>query len=128
MKRGMQTWLRWTDISLRTLHIAVASALFGGILFQQGYTQLKPWHHLVIASGLALLAAQWLHDKKWLHRGKGLMVFIHVLFALSIHFFPNSKIPILWAIVISGSVGSHMPRRYRHWSCTDGWEKRYDQF
>lgn len=31
-KRGKKTMLRWVNIGLRTLHIVMASAVFGGVI------------------------------------------------------------------------------------------------
>jgi hypothetical protein len=36
----------------------------------------------------------------------------------------SHRLPILIAVVIIGSVGSHMPRKFRHYSIIYGPEKR----
>lgn len=124
MDRRTESALRWSNILLRTLHIAAAAVLFGGLILQQEYAVFRSWHYGVIASGLALLALEWQHDRRWPHRGKGLLVQLHILLALAVHFWPAQQVLLLWLVLISGSVGSHMPRRLRHWSCIDGWEAR----
>lgn len=115
---------RWLSIILRTGHIGVAAVLFGGTLLLVPPGRLHYWHHATIASGLTLLLLEWLHDRHWPHRGKGLLALFHAGLGLLIHLMPDLTVPLLWLILISGSLGSHMPRRYRHWSIVAGWEQR----
>lgn len=115
---------RWINIVLRTLHIAAAGVVFGAVMLQQKYAVFYYWHHAMIGGGFALLLAEWLHDRRWPHRGKGLLVQLHLLLAVSVHFWPEQEQLIVWLVVISGCIGSHMPRRFRHWSVRDGWEQR----
>ena len=116
--------MRWVNIGVRTLHIAVVAVLFGGVLLAVPAARLGAWHWLTIVSGLVLLVLEWMHDNRWWHRGKGLLVWVHLGLCLLIHAAPALSKPLLWLILISGCVGSHMPRRYRHWSIVEGWEKR----
>jgi len=67
---------------------------------------------------------EWAHDRRWWHRGKGLLIWLHLGLCLLVHILPRMTVPLLWLILISGCVGSHMQRRYRHWSVLEGWEKR----
>ena len=124
LKRQPETMLRWANIILRSLHIALAAVVFGGVILHQQYAAFHNWHHGVIASGLALLALEWGHDRQWPHRGKGLMVQLHILLGLVLHFWPTQQVALLWLVMLSGCIGSHMPRRFRHWSWRDGWEQR----
>jgi hypothetical protein len=43
---------------------------------------------------------------------------------LLVHVATGLAIFLLWGVVISGGIGSHMPRRYRYWSILHGPEKR----
>ena len=36
---------------------------------------------------------------------------------------PGLTVPILWLVLVSGCVGSYMPRSFRHWSILDGTER-----
>jgi hypothetical protein len=49
---------------------------------------------------------------------------IHVLLGVFIHLKPGWTVPLLWGMLISGCIGSHMPRRFRHWSILHGTEMR----
>lgn len=118
---------RWAGIILRTAHIATAAVFFGGCVLRVSFPPLSLWHHGAIASGCLLLILELLHDRCWIHRGKGLLGLLHIGFGLLIHLIPSTQIPLLWLILISGCIGSHMPRRFRHWSFFDGPEKSIPQ-
>ena len=124
MKRQAKIWMRWANICLRTLHIALAAVVFGGVILQEQYAAFRNWHHGAILSGLTLLALEWGHDRCWPHRGKGVLVQAHILFGVILHFWPEQQVILLWLVMLSGCIGSHMPRRFRHWSWKDGWEQR----
>lgn len=116
--------MRWLGIAARTSHIGAASLLFGGLLLAAPFVRLTPWHHLTIATGGFLLLLEWRHDPRWPHRGKGLLALLHLGLCVLIHWAPALTAPLLWMILISGSIGSHMPRKFRHWSILQGWEIR----
>jgi hypothetical protein len=117
--------MRWLGIGARTWHIGAAAVLFGGSLLLVPYARLNFWHHATIASGCLLLALEWGHDRRWPHRGKGLLALFHISLCLLIHAVPSMTIPLLWMILVSGCIGSHMPRRFRHWSILLGWENKH---
>jgi hypothetical protein len=109
-------WTRILDIALRTAHVPVIGVLFGGAIFKIPFDQLLPWRYLAIATGCALIASEVLHGRHWPYQGRGVMVFIHVgLFSL-VYFRPSLAIPCLLAALVVGMVGSHMPKKLRHWS------------
>ncbi len=116
--------LRWYNVSCRTLHLGVMAVLFGGCILAVPYSRLGFWHWSTIFSGILLMILEWAHDRRWWHRGKGLLIWLHLGLCLLIHILPRMTVPLLWLILISGCVGSHMQRRYRHWSVLEGWEKR----
>ena len=120
-------WMRWLTIVIRTAHIGVAAVFFGGCVLHVPFAQLAGWHHLTIATGSGLLLLEWFHDPQWLHRGKGLLTLLHVGLVALVHIAPGLTVPLLWGALVSGCIGSHMPRRFRHWSLLYGrevWEKR----
>jgi hypothetical protein len=109
-------WTRVADILLRTAHIAVAGTLFGGFILHVPFSQLHIWHGLTILTGCGLLSLELYHSLNWPHQGRGVLGILHIGLAGFIHVRPDLVIPLLWVILVSGCVGSHMPRRYRHWS------------
>ena len=118
--------MRWFNILVRTCHIGVSAVLFGGCVLLVPFARLTFWHHLTIASGCVLLGLEWLHDKRWPHRNKGLLAIVHVSLAIGIHLHPELIVPLLWMILVSGCIGSHMPYKYRNWSFRDGLQRRDD--
>jgi hypothetical protein len=119
--------MRWLSIGVRTAHIAVAGVVFGGVVLQAPHDRLALWHWLTIASGGAMLLLEWQHDPNWPHRAKGLLVHLHLLMGLLVHVAAGLGVFLLWGGVISGCIGSHMPRSYRHWSILYGPEKREEK-
>lgn len=119
--------MRWSNILVRTLHIACIAVVFGGIILQPAGTLSPLWHQGMVGSGIVLLILEWLHDSQWPHRGKGLMVHCHILCAIGIPFFPRFAPVLVLLALVFGSVGSHMPRYYRHWSVFHGPEIRKEK-
>jgi hypothetical protein len=120
-------WMRWLDITLRTGHIGAAALLFGGVFFHVPFAQLYLWHHLTIATGVGLVVLELVQDRNWIHQGKGLMTLVHIGLAGSVHLRPDLAILLLWAMLVTGCIGSHMPRRFRHWSILHGKEVRAER-
>jgi hypothetical protein len=113
-------WMRWLDVVLRAAHVLVISVLFGGAFFNIPGYQLLRWRHLTIATGCVLILSEVFHSRLWPFQGRGMMVFIHVgLFSLAC-FQPRLAIPCLVATLIVGMLGSHMPKKLRHWSFIHG--------
>lgn len=116
--------MRWLNIVARTFHLAVSAVLFGGFVLSTPFAHLAVWHRLTIASGFFLLALEWLHDFRWPHRSKGIIAIIHCSLALVIHLRPSLMVPVLWMILVSGCIGSHMPYKFRNWSFIEGLEAK----
>ena len=94
----------------------VISILFGGAVFKIPFTQLAPWRALILASGVALILSEIFYDRHWPIQGRGILVYLHAgLFGL-VYLRPGLAVPCLLAAIVLGMLGSHMPRRFRHWS------------
>ncbi len=87
------------------------------------HDSLLPWFHGVVVSGLLLAGFEYLHDRRWPHRGNGLMSYFHILCTVLAVTIESLTLPLLWVVLISGSVCSHASRKYRHWSFIEGPEK-----
>ncbi|GAB6038019.1 hypothetical protein JCM15519_25780 [Fundidesulfovibrio butyratiphilus] len=116
--------LRWLDIAARTAHLGAAAMLFGCAATAGPAGNSTLWQAVVLATGFLLAALEWLRDRHWPHRGAGLLTFLHVGLVVVLRFHPDWTLALLWAILVVGSVCSHMPRGYRHWSIVQGWERR----
>ncbi len=104
------------DVLLRAAHVLVISVLFGGTVFGVLPASLVSWQHLVLLSGGALIVSEVLHELRWPVQGRGLVVYLHTgLFVLA-WLRPGLAIPALLAALLTGMVGSHMPKRLRYWS------------
>lgn len=113
-------WARGVDIGLRSLHIGVAGVLLGGVIFKQPLSELHYWAWWTVGTGLGLVASEVYHSWRWPYQGRGVMVMLHIACVAVLHAWLQCAVPLMWAALIIGAVGSHMPRKYRHWSFLDG--------
>jgi len=61
---------------------------------------------------------------EFLHQGWGLFLLFKLALLCVIPFAWKYRLPILIAVIIIGSVGSHMPRKFRHYSLIYGPEQK----
>lgn len=109
-------YARGCNIALRTAHLGVTGVLFGGHVFGNGIEQLRPWSYVAILTGVMLMILEAFPDWRYCLEGRGLMVSAKILLVCLIPWFWDARVPILVLVIILGSVGSHMPRRYRHYA------------
>jgi len=110
------------NIALRTAHIAAGGALFGGHVFDVGPERLVAWLWLTLLTGIALVMIEFRHGGRWPAEARGAMVLVKVLSLCALPWLWNYRVPLLAAVIVLGSVGSHMPKRLRHYSLL---ERRY---
>ena len=113
-------WSRALDILLRTGHIGVAGILLGGATFQASLPAVHHYAHLVVLTGLGLVATELHHSLRWPHEGRGLLALSHMLPVALLHLWPAVCAEMLWLALVIGAIGSHMPRNWRHWSLVYG--------
>jgi hypothetical protein len=104
------------NIALRTAHLAAMGILLGGHAFGASAADLVPALWWTIGTGVALatLEAGWRFD--WFHQGRGLITLAKLLLILSVPWLWDYRLPILLAVVVLASVGSHVPARFRYYS------------
>ncbi len=107
---------RYWNIGFRTAHIVVAAALFGGHVFAVPSEQLLWWLYAVIFTGAVLVLFEAYGDPYWCVQARGICVLTKLALLGSIPWLWDYRVPILIAVLIIASVGSHMPRRYRYQS------------
>jgi hypothetical protein len=107
---------RFWNIAFRTAHIVVAAALFGGHVFDAPVEQLHWWLYGTIFTGSVLAVLEAYPHLSWCYEARGVCVLVKLLLLLSIPWLWGYRVPILVVVLIIASVGSHMPRRYRHFS------------
>lgn len=104
---------RFWNIGVRTIHIVAAAALFGGHVFEVPAEQLLWWLYLTICTGSVLVLFEAYGNPSWCFQARGLFVLAKLSLLCSIPWLWDYRVPILVAVLIMASVGSHMPRRYR---------------
>ncbi len=109
-------YARAWNIGLRTVHIALMGILLGGHVFAMSPERLFPWLCASVASGVALTAIEAFSGWRWFYQGRGLFVLFKLLLLCSIPWFWDYRVFILLCVVAIGSIGSHMPGRFRYYS------------
>ena len=107
---------RALNIALRTVHIGATGALFGGHVFDVAKEQLVVWLAMAVASGAVLTVIEAYPKLHWCIQGRGAAVILKMLLLCTIPWLWSYRVPILAAVIIIASVGSHMPARFRYYS------------
>jgi hypothetical protein len=107
---------RAVQIAARTVHIAAMGLLLGGVAYAVPQQELALPIGLTIASGLVLLGVDLWKGGAYLAQGNGVAVLVKLgLLGLG-QFMPGARLEWYLAATVVASVGSHMPRSWRHWS------------
>lgn len=107
---------RALNIALRTAHIAAMGVLLGGHVFDVTPERLKMSLSLTVGTGFLLAALEAGPRLLWLHQGRGLVTMAKVALLCAVPLAWDLRVPILLAVVVLASVGSHMPARFRYFS------------
>ena len=107
---------RWWNIAARTLHLAATGTLLGGHVFGADPDRLLPLLWTAIATGCLMIALEMYPSAHWAHQVCALVVFVKLLLLCLIPLLWAHRVPILLAVVVLAGVGSHAPRRVRHYS------------
>lgn len=112
----MLPYTRGISILFRTVHIAAIGILVGGHVFAAPEARLLPFLYLSIVSGAGLIGIELYSSCKWFYQGKGILVLLKLLLVAAVGVFWEQRVWLLLIAVIIGSVGSHMPGRFRYYS------------
>ena len=113
-------YARAWNIAIRTTHIAATAVLVGGHAFDAPRRDLVPILWLSIGTGGALVFLEAFSVRlRWLVQGRGLMVLAKLALLLLVPLAWSSRLPILLAVIVLASVGSHMPARFRYYSVVE---------
>lgn len=107
---------RAINILLRTAHVATAGILLGGHAFDVAPDRLLWSLGLTIGTGAGLAALEAGPRLLWFHQVRGLMTLGKLILMGAVPFAWDYRLPILLAVVLLASVGSHMPARFRYFS------------
>ena len=107
---------RWWNIAARTVHLAATGMLLGGHLFGADEATLRPLLWVAIASGAVMIAIELYPTAHWAHQVCALFVYAKVGVLCLVPFLWEQRVPLLLTVLVLASVGSHAPRRVRHYS------------
>jgi hypothetical protein len=104
------------NITLRTAHIAAMGILLGGHAFDVSPERLRLSLWLTIGTGLVLAVIEAWPRLVWFHQGRGVMTLAKLALLCVVPLVWDHRLWVLLAIIVLGSVGSHMPARFRYYS------------
>jgi hypothetical protein len=107
---------RALNIGLRTAHLCAMGIVLGGFVFGVAPARLAVSLWVTVGTGLLLTGAEIGFRATWFHEGRGLMTIVKLLLLCALPLVHGARLPLLFAVVVIGSVGSHMPGRFRHYS------------
>lgn len=107
-------WWRWLGIALRTAHIVGVVVMGAGVLGAAPQA-LTVGTALVLASGLALLAAELAHGRVRLGELAGAVVVLKLAVIGWMALDAARASFLFWALLVLSTIVSHAPRRVRHW-------------
>ena len=116
---------RLLSVACRTVHLAAFGLLLGGHAWGVEAERLLAALWLTAGSGVALVVTESLGSARWLLEGRGAMVLLKLTLLLVVPFAWDLRVPLLLAVVVVASVGSHMPRRFRHRTLLALWRDRW---
>jgi hypothetical protein len=107
---------RWLNIGARTVHLAATGILLGGHVFGAASSVLMPLLWVAIVTGGVMIAVELYPTAHWAHQVCALVVFLKLAVLCLIPFMWDHRVPLLLVVVALAGVGSHAPRRVRHYS------------
>ena len=117
-------YARYWNIFFRTLHLVAISILVGGHAFGASAHQLRPLLFGAIVTGAGMIVVDAYPAFQFWHQGWGLFTLFKLALLCVIPFAWSYRLPILIAVIVIGSVGSHIPKKFRHYSLIYGWEQK----
>jgi hypothetical protein len=110
---------RACNIALRTAHIGATGILLGGHFFGVAAGRLLPMLYMAILSGAALAVAEVYPNWRSVFEVRSLVIASKVIVLCLVPLLWNYRVAILFVVLMMASAGSHMPRRFRHYSVVE---------
>ena len=107
---------REVNIVLRTAHLMTSGILLGGHVFDVSAHRLILFLYLTIASGISLILLELFSSCRWIYLAKGVIVMVKVALVIAVGIWWDHRVFFLLLVVVIGSIGSHMPARFRYFS------------
>jgi hypothetical protein len=115
MAPGLSASRVW-NIVFRMAHIGVTGLLLGGHFFGVAAGTLLPLLYLAILTGGVLGILEVYPRWRSVFEVRSVVIASKLLLLCLVPFLWNERVVILILILVMASAGSHMPRRYRHYS------------
>ena len=110
--RGERAW----QVAARSVHIAAMGLLLGGVAFAAPERSLVLPVALTLASGLLLLGIDLWKGGSYFTQGNGVATLLKLALLGLGQLLPAARLEWYLAATVVASIGSHMPRTWRHWS------------
>jgi hypothetical protein len=107
---------RWWNIAARTVHLAATGTLLGGHVFGVAPEGLSPLLWTAILTGAVMIAVEVYPSAHWAHQVCAVFVYAKLALLCLVPFLWEHRALLLLAVVALASIGSHAPRRVRHYS------------
>ena len=108
--------LRAWNIALRTLHIGAMGILLGGHFFDVPADRLLRLLYVTILTGTVLGIVEIYPDWRGLFEVRSLLIGAKLALLCLVPWLWEYRVGILLIVLAMASAGSHMPRRFRHYS------------
>lgn len=110
---------RAVRIFARTVHIVAMALVLGGVAYAAPVRALVLPLVLAVASGVLMVGMDLWKSPAWLYQGSGAAVLLKLVLLGLGQMFPAVRFECYVAATTVASVGSHMPKGWRHWSFLD---------
>jgi hypothetical protein len=106
--------------TIRTVHLVTMGILYGGHVYGISADRLLPALAGTLASGAAFVTLEAYRTPLWLVQMRGLLTLMKILIVASCAVWWDVRVWLLTLALVIGSVGSHMPGKYRYYSVMHG--------
>jgi hypothetical protein len=110
---------RALQVAARTVHIVAMALVLGGVAYAAPARTLVLPLALTLASGLLMFGVDLWKGGSWLYQGGGVAVLLKLALLGLGQMFPAARFEFYLAATTVASIGSHMPKSWRHWSLLD---------
>jgi len=112
-----KTFRRLLKVIVRSLHLVGVAGVFGNAMMG---TASSSYISLAIITGIVLVVMEAYSGWIWFVQLRGVSLYLKLLLLLLMHFYPQSSIACLIAVIIISGFMSHAPSWIRYYSLQHG--------